>query len=179
MDKLKALLNRLNGWQRIFVVYLLFIHLPLSVAIIAEQRPTAPDKEVLLEQLEKSVVPKDPRFKTKLYSRGEMNNTIEGLSETYEQVITRMEKEGQIVSMSLNQPNYYWKYTLVMHKDVPMTLRKQTETFLNEELNRLYWPAALKEVSIASMLSLLIAVLLYVFGHSIGWVFRGFFSKSS
>lgn len=179
MGKLKALLNRLNGWQRIFVVYLLFIHLPLSVAIIAEQRPTGPDKEVLLEQLEKSVVPKDPRFKTKLYSRWEMNNTIEGLSETYEQVITRMEKEGQIVSMSLNQPNYYWQYKLVMHKDVPVTLRKQTETFLNEELNRLYWPAALKEVAIASMLSLLIAVVLYVFGYSIGWVFKGFFRKSS
>jgi hypothetical protein len=178
MDKLKALLNRLNGWQRIFVVYLLFIHLPLSVGIIAEQRPTAPDKEVLLERLEKSAVPKDPTFKTKLYSRWEMSKTIEGFSETYEQAITRMEKEGQIVRMSLNQPTYYWEYTLIMHKDVPQTLRKQTETFLNEELNRIYWPAALKEVALASMQSLLIAVVMYVLGYSIGWVFRGFSRKN-
>lgn len=178
MDKLKALLNRLNGWQRIFVVYLMFIHLPLSLAIIAEQRPTAPDKEVLLERLAKSAVPKDPTFKTKLYSRWEMSKTIEGFSETYEQAITRMEKEGQIVRIPLNQPTYYWEYTLIMHKDVPQTLRKQTETFLNEELSRIYWPAALKEVAIASMQSLLIAVVIYVFGYSIGWVFRGFFRKN-
>lgn len=179
MGKVKALLNRLNGWQRIFVVYLLFIQIPLSVAIIAEQRPAAPDKEVLLERLEKSAVPKDPNFKTKLYSRWEMSKTIEGFSETYEQAITRMEKEKKIIRMSLNQPTYYWEYTLIMHKDVPEALRKQTETFLNEELNRIYWPAALKEVAIASLQSLLLAVVLYVFGYSIGWVFRGFFRKAS
>lgn len=179
MDKLKTVLNRLNGWQRTFFVYLLFIHLPLSVAIIAEQRPTAPDKEVLLERLEKSSVAKDPTFKTKLYSRWEMSETIEGFSETYEQAITRMEKDGQIVRMSLNQPTYYWEYTLIMHKDVPEALRKQTETFLNEELTRIYWPAAIKEVAIASMQSVLIAVLLYVFGYSIGWVFRGFSRRAS
>lgn len=179
MDRFKALLNRLNGWQRIFVVYLLFIHFPLSVGIIAEQRPTAPDKEVLLERLEKSAVPKDPTFKTKLYSRWEMSNTIEGFSETYEQAIARMEKEGQIFRMPLNQPTYYWEYTLVMHRDVPESLRKQTETFLNEELNRMYWPAAIKEVAIASVQSLFIAVVMYLFGYSIGWVIKGFLRKTS
>jgi hypothetical protein len=152
-------LSSLNGWQRLFVAFIVFAYLPLSIAIIsAKSEVPAPSKDLLISILEKNKAPKLLNAELK----------IEWAKDDWETVPPKGRK-----SFRLNY-GYGWKFDISMLDSVPA---KEASNFVDSVDNLLgsYYSKELWIVR-ATVASFLVglAFFIYAFGWTLGWIYRGF-----
>ena len=159
---MKDFLNKLNGWQRLFVAFLVFIYIPLSIAIInAQANVPRPTVEKLADILEKGNLPKIPNGEVVLRKDGWESAPIVG-------------RQYQ----NLNY-GYGWDVDVSVPDSVPKNEANKAFESVDKVLSSYYskelW---LSRLTIATFLTI-IAVILYAIGWTFGWIYRGFKSQGT
>ena len=158
-------LNRLNGWQRLFFAVLIFIYIPI-VGITVYERP------YVAGLTEKQFLEKTPT-----------------------DLLLLMKDKRAFLNDHANKPNwdifvdsdkfimleydfgYSWRYTVAVDKNIGEEKASAMGTELGKALASDYNQKAL--VIRAKMLATFsaIAIFAYLFGWTLGWIYRGFKKK--
>lgn len=175
METLKAFLNRLNGWQRLFAVLMIFWQIPATVSYVIDVAP----ENVPAETLYKAAAKAGMDYKTtpgfRVFNPQEWHSTGPDTgNETVKEVVTRMVNSDiyeMIVIPTLGGP----EYTMVVpKKEMPEDRKAALAKLFHEVITKENSQSTAMEVAKIIFGSLGIALLMYVGGMSIGWIVKGF-----
>lgn len=175
MEKLKAFLNRLNGWQRLFAVLMIFWQIPATVSYVIDVAPDDVPSETLYKAAAKAGMnyKESPGFR--IFNPQEfLNKGPDTGDETVKAVVTRM-VNSDVYEMIAIPTLSGTDYTMVVpKKEMPETRKATLAKLLHEEISKQYWKSTAMEVAKIIFGSLGISLLVYVGGMSIGWIVKGF-----
>ena len=155
-------LSSLNGWQRIFVAFVVFIYIPISAIVMSDK----PNVNGLTEKQFLALIPKD------------LSSEIKAGKAFY------MDKDNKKPWDEYVEPNkfvmidydfaYSWRYTLAIDKNVDpnkvITMGEQLGKALYDDYSSKLLMA--RAINIAMFIGFAIAI--YAFGWTLGWIYQGF-----
>jgi hypothetical protein len=178
---LKKFLQQLNGWQRLFVVWLVLIQAPVSVLTAVEiensVQPLLPKKiEQNLKTMlnERNIAQDVSVYKGAYFSaaRVEETNSIQSLEEELAR-----RGIGKFVNVNSTKPNWNWQYSIYLGEKISdddmKIVTSQMQNFIDNEYRNLTWILYLEILGI----SCLLAIFIYGLGFAISWVVNGFALK--
>jgi hypothetical protein len=175
MEKATAFLNRLNGWQRLFAVLMIFWQIPATVSYVIDVAPDNVPAERLYKAVAKAGMDykKTPGFR--VFNPQEFHSTSPDTdNETVKEVVTRMVNSDiyeMIAIPTLGGPDYIM---VVPKKEMPEDRKVALAKLLHEEISKENSKSIVMEVAKIIFGSFSIALLMYVGGMSIGWIIKGF-----
>ena len=176
---MKKFLQQLNGWQRLFVVWLVLIQVPVSVLLALEiennVQPPLPEKieQNLIAILSEKNIAQDVSVYVGAYfnaARAELS-----LQSLQEELSRR--GVGKFVNVNSTKPNWNWQYSIylgekISDSDIKIVVN-QVQNFIDNEYRNLTWILYFKVLGIFCLL----AIFIYGLGFAISWVVNGFALK--
>lgn len=155
-------LSSLNGWQRIFVAFIVFIYLPISAIVMSDK----PYITGLTEKQFLELTPTDLLLEMKAGKAFYMDRDNKKPWDEYVE-------PDKFVMIDYDFA-YSWRYTLAIDKKVDPT----KATAMGEQLGKALYDDYSKKLLMARLknVAMLIgfAVAIYAFGWTLGWIYRGF-----
>lgn len=155
-------LSSLNGWQRIFVAFLVFIYLPISAIFMADKPYVTglTDKEFL--ELTPTDLLLEMKAKKAFYINEDTKKTWDIFIESDKYLIMNYDFA------------YSWRYNLAIDKSIgeakAIAMGEELGKALYENYSRKLLLIRVKNVA----LLIAFAVAIYAFGWTLGWIYRGF-----
>ena len=155
-------LSALNGWQRIFVAFIVFIYLPISAIVMSDK----PYITGLTEKQFLELTPTDLLLEMKAGKAFYMDRDNKKPWDEYVE-------PNKFVMINYDLA-YSWRYTLAIDKNVDPTKAIAMGEKLGDTLNADYKRKLL--IARAQNVAMLIAfaVAIYAFGWTLGWIYKGF-----
>ena len=151
-------LNGLNGWQRIFFAFIVFIYLPFAVTIISENKYI---NRLTSEQFYK-LIPID--ISSEKIFLLDYNHKIQDLNPT----------DYIVIDYDFG---YAWRYQIMINKDVGEANAKVMGEKIGKAIGNEYSKKSFWAKPEQFFLFLLGAIAMYIFGWTIGWIKKGFKEK--
>ena len=157
--------SSLNGWQRIFVAFIVFIYLPIS-AIVMSDKPYIPP---LTEKQFLELAPTDLLLEMKAKKAFYLDKDNKKPWDLF--------VDPEKFVMFNYDFGYQWRYTLAVDKNVDPTKALAMGDMLGKTLYDDYSTKLL--IARAQNLAMLIgfAIAIYAFGWTLGWIYKGFKKK--
>ena len=175
----KNFLTSLNGWQRIFVVLVIFVQIPITLAMISNiEGKITKIKSVdeLNEKLQEHLAKNNHNLEKYLEENNFENATPVNLDEYIKD--KTIEKNNSIVKIRFNSQNKKWSYVLIANKstteDELVIDAKFIQQLIDGNSKQTFPYLEYLETIITSIL---ISLVIYIFGFSIGWIVKGFKRK--
>ncbi len=178
---MKKFLQQLNGWQRLFVVWLVLIQVPVSVFLAVEIENTVQsllpkkiEQNLKVMMKEKNIAQDVSVYKGAYFSaaRAELTNDIQSIQEEFAR-----RGIGKFVNVNSTKPNWNWQYSIYLGEKISdddiKNITNQMQNLIDNEYRVLTWILYLEVVGI----SCLLAIFIYGLGFSISWVVNGFALK--
>ncbi len=178
---MKKFLQQLNGWQRLFVVWLVLIQVPVSVLIAVEIKNTVEPllpKEIeqnLKAKLSEKNIAQDVSVYKGAYftaARAEETNSIQSVEEELAR-----RGVGNFINVNSTKPNWNWQYSIYLGEkisdDEMKIVTNLVQNFIDSEYRKLTWILYFEVLGI----SCLLAIFIYGLGFAISWVVNGFALK--
>ncbi|OWS71465.1 hypothetical protein CBI30_06915 [Polynucleobacter aenigmaticus] len=159
---MKLVLSKLNGWQRIFVAFIIFIYLPISAIFMSDK----PYITGLTEKQFLELMPTDILLEMKAGKAFYMDKDNKKPWDEYVE-------PNKFVMIDYDFA-YSWRYTLAIDKKVDPTkavaMGEQLGKALYDDYSKKLLMARLKNVAML----IGFAVAIYAFGWTLGWIYKGF-----
>lgn len=159
---MKLVLSKLNGWQRIFVAFIIFIYLPISAIFMSDK----PYITGLTEKQFLELMPTDILLEMKAGKAFYMDKDNKKPWDEYVE-------PNKFVMLDYDFA-YEWRYTLAIDKKVDPTkavaMGEQLGKALYDDYSKKLLMARLKNVAML----IGFAVAIYAFGWTLGWIYKGF-----
>ncbi len=161
-------LNGLNGWQRMFFAFIIFIYLPIAVSESSGERRYIDrlTDEQLLEITPKTLATQIENKNAFLVNLNDSNGFIPDVYLNPEKFM--------LINYNFG---YYWHYKLAINNDIDESTRKVMGEELGKALGNEYSKKSLWDRLEKFFLFLLGAIGMYIFGWTIGWIKKGFKEK--
>lgn len=155
-------LSSLNGWQRIFVAFLVFIYLPISAIVMS-------DKPYVVGLTEKQFLELTPTDLLLEMNAGKAFYIDKENKKPWDEFVD----PNKFVMIDYDFA-YSWRYTLAIDKNVDPNKATAMGERLGKALHSDYSTKLL--MARARNLAMLIgfAIAIYAFGWTLGWIYRGF-----
>lgn len=158
----KKWLNQTNGWQRIYLVFLTFIYVPIVLLLAWGNSPRVLKEHELVTIVSDAVL-------TKIIDKKIQLVDVDGSIEV---------PPDASVRLYVNEAHRWHKHRFLVSKDIPdkeyFSLIKSIDDSLRQEYK---W----REIKVAFhdwiFPATLIALFVYALGYSIGWAMKGFRNK--
>ncbi len=174
MEKSTALLNRLNGWQRLFSVYLLFLHIPFSIFAIAEIDTEPADTDAVLAHIKAKQVAPESIARIQVHNYSYITRPITFNGKSARDLINSALSLNISEEIAVSSPFGEHNYALVVPKDMPQDKMTLVAKTTYEYVKDAYWKSYISELFSTLGISILIATILYCFGYALGWIIKGF-----
>ena len=173
---LKNILTSLNGWQRIFVVLVIFVQIPITLAMLSNiEGKITKIKSVdeLNEKLHEHLVKNKHNLEKYLEENNFENATPVNLDDYIKD--KTIEKNNSIVKIRFNSQNKKWSYVLIANKSTTEDELISDAEFIQQLIdNNSVQKFPDLEYFETIITSILISLVIYIFGFSIGWIVKGF-----
>jgi len=155
-------LSSLNGWQRIFVAFIVFIYIPISAIVISDK----PYVTGLTEKQFLQLIPTDLLLEIKAGKAFYMDKDNK---KPWDEFVD----PNKFVMIDYDFA-YSWRYTLAIDKNLDpnkaITMGEQLGKALYDDYSTKLLIARVK--NLAMLIGLAIAI--YAFGWTLGWIYLGF-----
>jgi hypothetical protein len=174
---MKNFLQKLNGWQRLFVVWLVVIQFPVSIFLAIEIGRTV--KPILPETIEKNLknILNDKNFEDfNVYKGGYYDAQSADSTIRLQNIQGELARRGigKIVNVSSTMSNWNWQYSIYFGEKITASelqvATKHIQNIIDNEYKNLVFVLYLQVFGI----SCLFAIFVYGFGLAINWVMNGF-----
>lgn len=155
-------LSLLNGWQRIFIAFLIFIYLPIMAIVIS-------DKPYIAGLTTTEFLEKAPTDLLLEIQAKKAFYTSEDSKPSWDVFVD----PDKFIMIDYNFANS-WRYTLAIDKSVGEEKAIVMGEKLGDALNADYKKKLLLARGKTFAIFISFAVALYAFGWTLGWVYRGF-----
>jgi hypothetical protein len=155
-------LSSLNGWQRLFVAFLIFVYVPIAAISVVDRTylEELTDKEFLKQ------VPTDLLMEMKSGRAVFINQNDRKPWDEYVGTYKFVMYEYNLA--------YSWRFTLGIDANIDSTKATDMAERLGNALNADYKTKMLMARGKRVAFFLLVAVAIYAFGWTLGWIYRGF-----
>lgn len=159
---MKEFLNKLNGWQRLFVAFLVFAYIPFAVLIISDVYYNDwKNIDAFSGQMSKELSDSMDRNETILkYSKDGIEWDL-------------MVSENYLMNIVGSQDDD-WTYRIFVSKKLGADKLNQYSKEMNGLIRTHIFKFKLKERALLTLYFTLGAVGIYLFGWTLGWIYRGF-----
>lgn len=155
-------LSSLNGWQRIFVAFIIFIYIPISAIVVSDK----PHVMGLTEKEFLALIPTDLLSEIKAGKAFYIDKDNKKPWDLYVETNKFVMIDYDIASS--------WRYSLAIDKNVDpnkaITMGEQLGNALYDDYSSKLLTARAKSLAIL----IGIAITIYAFGWTLGWIYRGF-----
>ena len=152
--------SKLNGWQRLFAGFMLFIYIPLALIFIFNAGYIAPlETKNLLE----------------LMSTELLVSLRDGESDLHKvDVEIKWDPDNKYEVFRVGDEASNLKYDLFISKKVEPKKAKELVDGFNKSIKSYIFKTKLIEKSLVALYFLLGALVIYALGWTIGWIYKGF-----
>lgn len=155
-------LSSLNGWQRIFVAFIVFIYIPIAAIFMS-------DKPYVIGLTEKQFLELTPTDLLLEIKAGKAFYMDKDNKKPWDEYV----EPNKFVMMDYDFA-YSWRYTLAIDKNVDpnkaIAMGEQLGKALYDDYSTKLLMARAK--NLAMLIGFAIAI--YAFGWTLGWIYRGF-----
>lgn len=160
--RINKLLSYLNGWQRLFVGFLIFIYLPItSVFVSYAGRFQIPNGQELTRIMPDQVL---NSLHTKESILQQMSDSIDWDLAT--------EKDYKFYRVG--DPDRGWEYALYVSNKIEPSKAKTMADEFSKAMKSYAFRSILFERFLTFIYFLVGAICIYAFGLTLGWIYRGF-----
>ncbi|QWD95417.1 hypothetical protein C2759_04680 [Polynucleobacter sp. MG-Unter2-18] len=160
--RVKELLNGLNGWQRLFAGFLIFIYLPITFVIVSDAgRFQIPNGQELTKIMPDQVL---NSLHTKESILQQMSDGIDWDLAT--------EKDYKLYRVG--DPDRSWEYALYVSNKIEPAKAKAMADDFSRAMKSYAFRSILIERLATFIYFLVGAICIYAFGLTLAWIYRGF-----
>jgi len=172
------ILSKFNGWQRLFAVLFTFIYLPLVVLVGFNSYIEPVDGEIITKIVLNELKIRHITSEVHIVDNKYYSSPVNKKDFTYGDLIEELSKRGEVEILEFSGEGYQWKYHAYFSKtDIKKNeindIKNLIQNTIDSEYKKLVYISNIKTIVVA----FLIAICVYIFGISIGWVVSGFKNK--
>lgn len=158
--------TNLNGWQRIYVVFLAVIYLPISFMIFSDTSPNSMTHRELLSVMSNEtlkamysddVIVEEITFRQGTFSPGKY---LAGNTKKYDPLEVNLA--------------FGWNFEVSINSDLKDDTAKNHFESINSALKKEYQKRKWTKIAESSFFVIIGALLIYLLGWSVGWIRAGF-----
>jgi hypothetical protein len=169
------ILSKLNGWQRLFAVFFTFIYLPIVALVGFDSYIEPVNGKIITKKVSAELKIRHLNSEVEVIDKKNYDSPVDKRDYTYGDIIEELSNRGQGKVYEFSGEGYDWEYRAYFSKTDIKTneieeIANLIQNTIDSEYKKLAYISHIKTIFV----SLLIAIGVYIFGMSIGWVASGF-----